>query len=113
MKCTEREVIKLVQELDNNNTGFVNYNEFLRYSYLCQMYIYHYKLELMIRERDVEGKNLVKVAHLNEILQTEYFGFPPDAIDKVLIEMLGEQDVQQIDRNCLIKIDTFMENLKA
>ena len=57
------------------------------------MYIYHYKLEIMIRERDLEGKNLVRVADLNEILQTEHFGFPADAIDKVLIEMLGEQDV--------------------
>ena len=47
MKCTEREVMKLVQELDNQNTGFVNYNEFLKYSYLCQMYIYHYKLEIV------------------------------------------------------------------
>lgn len=60
--------MKLVQELDSENSGFVNYDEFLKYSYLCQMYIYHYKLEIMIREKDIEGKNLVKVAHLDEIL---------------------------------------------
>jgi Ca2+-binding EF-hand superfamily protein len=35
MKCTEREVKKLVEELDSEKTGNVNYNEFLKYSYLC------------------------------------------------------------------------------
>jgi hypothetical protein len=48
MKCTEREVAKLVEELDKENSGLVNYNEFLKYSYLCQMYIYHFKLENML-----------------------------------------------------------------
>ena len=55
MKCTEREVMKLVHELDNQNTGFVNYNEFLKYSYLCQMYIYHYKLEILLRDNNNEN----------------------------------------------------------
>jgi Ca2+-binding EF-hand superfamily protein len=35
MKCTEREVAKLVEELDRENSGLVNYNEFLKFSYLC------------------------------------------------------------------------------
>ena len=50
MKCTEREVQILVSELDINNTGNVNYSEFLKYSFLSQMFIYHFKLELMLRE---------------------------------------------------------------
>lgn len=52
MKCSVREVQELVSELDNENTGHVNYEEFLKYSYLCQMYIYHYQLELMLFEID-------------------------------------------------------------
>ena len=44
MKCTEREVMKLVQELDQEQSGFVDYNAFLKYSYLSQMYINHFKL---------------------------------------------------------------------
>lgn len=52
MKCSVREVQELVSELDNDNTGQVNYEEFLKYSYLCQMYIYHYQLELMLFEID-------------------------------------------------------------
>lgn len=94
MKCTEREVRKLVEELDNSNTGFVNYNEFLKYSYLCQMYIYHYKLECLIRERDQASSGMVSVADLDLILQQDNFNFPANAIDTVLIEMLGEKDVK-------------------
>jgi Ca2+-binding EF-hand superfamily protein len=48
MKCTEREVMQLVEELDKAKTGEVNYNEFLKFSYMCQMYIYHFKLENLL-----------------------------------------------------------------
>lgn len=39
MKVTESEVQTLVQELDKDGMGQVNYQDFLKYSYLCQMYI--------------------------------------------------------------------------
>ena len=45
MKVTEREIKNLVSELDKEQTGSVNYSEFLKYSYLCAMYIYHLQLE--------------------------------------------------------------------
>ena len=45
MKATKRELENLVLELDKDQTGNVNYAEFLKYSYLCAMYIYHFKLE--------------------------------------------------------------------
>jgi len=45
MKVTEREIENLVNELDKDQTGNINYSEFLKYSYLCAMYIYHLKLE--------------------------------------------------------------------
>lgn len=45
MKLTEREVEKLIQELDTENTGKINYQEFLKYSYLVQMYLNHLRLE--------------------------------------------------------------------
>ena len=44
-KATEREIKNLVSELDKEQTGSVNYSEFLKYSYLCAMYIYHLQLE--------------------------------------------------------------------
>ena len=103
MKCTEREVKKLVEELDKEQTGTVNYNEFLKYSYLCQMYIYHYNLEFRINEIDTEKKGMVSVAQLDEILKTGKFNFPDNAIDTVLKEMLGCHDVDSIDRACFIQ----------
>jgi len=39
MKVTDGEVKNLVEELDREKTGKVNYQDFLKYSYLCQMYI--------------------------------------------------------------------------
>ena len=121
MKCTEREVLKLVEELDQEKSGLVNYNEFLKYSYLSQMFVYHFKLELLLREVDQKentqegaaSKGLVTVKQLDDILKGDFFNFPPGAVDHVLIEMLGVTDVQNIDRNCFIKIDTFMESLRA
>ena len=50
---------------------------------------------------------------LHEILNGEFFNFPPGAVDQVLIEMLGVDNVQNIDLQCYIKIDTFMESLHA
>ena len=113
MKCTEREVSELVKELDKQNTGQVNYNEFLKFSYMCQMFIYHFKLESLLTSRDQNKNGLVSVANLDEILQTGDFNFPPNAIDTVLIEMLGVTNVDSIDRNCQIKIDTFMQSLRS
>ena len=52
MKCLPREVELLVKELDKENSGSVNYHEFLKYSYLCQMYIYHFKLENLLHTYD-------------------------------------------------------------
>ena len=93
MKCSVREVQELVTELDSSNTGQVNYEEFLKYSYLCQMYIYHYQLELMLFEIDQQDqkKGIVSVKQLEAILKDEGFNFPESAVDKVLIEMLGKQ----------------------
>jgi Ca2+-binding EF-hand superfamily protein len=34
MKLTEREVEKLIEELDADKSGKINYQEFLKYSYL-------------------------------------------------------------------------------
>jgi len=70
MKCTEFEVSQLVEELDSDKTGQVNFNEFLKYSYLCQMYIFHFKLESLLQIQDESKKGLVSVLQLDKILQT-------------------------------------------
>lgn len=50
---------------------------------------------------------------MDELLQNENksYKFPPDALDKVFNEMLGS-NLGEVDRNCIIKIDAFMDSLK-
>jgi len=50
---------------------------------------------------------------LDEVLQkSEDFHFPSSALDMVFTEMLG-QNIQNVDRNCVIKIEAFLESLKS
>ena len=67
----------------------------------------------MLSHMDEEGKGLITVGQLDEVLQgPNSFNFPPQALDTVFREMLGE-DIQNVDRNCIIKIDAFMESLRT
>ena len=61
MKCTESEVSQLVKELDKTGSGQVNYKEFLKFSYMCQMFIYHFKLESILTSLDEAKNGLVSV----------------------------------------------------
>ena len=115
MKLTDRDVESLIKEMEKSDAsgqGQVNYKDFLKFSYLCLMYLNHFDLEFQLRELDKEKKGLVTVAQLDQILQSkDSFAFPPTALDEVFTEMLG-QNIQNVDRNCVIKIDAFMESLR-
>ena len=76
------------------------------------MYIAHLNLEYKLNELDVSNKGLVTVSQLDEILQVNLFNFPPNALNIVFREMLGE-NIQNVDPNCVIKIQAFMESLRA
>lgn len=68
MKISDRESQELVKQLDEMNQGQVNYKDFLKYSYLCEMYLKHYNLELLLTNEDKEKKGLITVAQLDKIL---------------------------------------------
>lgn len=76
------------------------------------MFLNHFKLEFMLNELDVSKKGLITVAQLDQILQNNLFNFPPDALNTVFKEMLGE-NIQNVDPNCVIKIQAFMESLRG
>ena len=91
MKVSEREVELLFKELDDSNSGQINYKDFLKYTYLCHMYLNHYKLEIILNDLDVEKKGLITVSQLDKTLQdSDCFGFSPSALDQVFCEMLGQ-----------------------
>lgn len=91
----------------------VNYRDFLKFSYLFQLYKNQLQLEIDLKKLDKQGKGLITVGAVDKLLQDENsnYKFPPDALDKVFNEMLGN-DVGKFDRDFIIKIDAFMESLK-
>jgi len=112
VRLTEREQDEILKALDASNQGSVNYMDFLKYSYLCHLYINHYKLEMLLQKVDKEGRGMITVGQLDDILQSDHFFFPKSALDMVFQEML-ESGGQQVDRNCIIKIDAFLQSLKS
>ena len=77
------------------------------------MYLKHFNLEIMLNELDKDKKGLITVAQLDKVLQSSAeFNFPPQALDQVFTEMLG-QNIQNVDRNCVIKIEAFMESSRG
>ena len=68
MKVTDSEVQELIKELDRENSGRVNYQEFLKFSYLCQMFLQHLNLEHLLFSLDEGNKGLITVGQLDEIL---------------------------------------------
>lgn len=65
----------------------------------------------MLNELDVSKKGMITVSQLHEILQANVFNFPSNALNTVFQEMLGES-IQNVDPNCVIKIEAFMLSLK-
>ena len=114
MKFLDNEVDRLIDTMINTEKmKTVNYKDFLKFSYLFQLYKNHMQLELDLKSLDEDGKGLITVASVDKLLQDEknVYKFPPDALDKVFNEMLGS-NLGEVDRNCIIKIDAFMDSLK-
>lgn len=90
MKVQDRELDTLITELDSEKKGQINYQEFLKYSYLSAMYLQHGLLKIQLDANDTQQKGLITVAQLDGILQGDEFNFPASALDEVFREMLGE-----------------------
>ena len=65
-----------------------------------------------MRDTDQGGSGQITVAQLDNILTNTQFGLPKEALDKVFQEML-QCSLEQVDRNCIIKIDPFLESLRG
>jgi len=51
----------LLEKMDKEKLNSVNYKDFLKYSYLCHMYINYSKLEYEMKQLDKENKGLITV----------------------------------------------------
>ena len=76
------------------------------------MYIKEFKLYDLLKQYDTEGKGGVTIGLLNEILIShEEFKFPPDALNSVFKQMLG-QEIGSIDPECIIDTEQFIKSLR-
>lgn len=114
MKFTNDEVERLITTITKEEgKPTVDYKEFLKHSYLFQLFKNHVQLEHDLRGLDADGKGLIQVGAVNELLQDKQksYNFPPDALVTVFNEMLGSS-LEEVDPACIIKIDAFMDSLK-
>ena len=79
MKIGPTEMDKLCENLKTEG-DMVSYKDFLKYSYLCHLYLNQTELEYAMREVD-NNSGMITVAQLDEILKK--FTFPANAIDQV------------------------------
>ena len=56
---------------------------------MSQMYMYHYKLEMLLYQVDQNNDGIITINDLEQVLTSNQFNFPENAIDTVLSEMLG------------------------
>lgn len=82
MKIGVQEQLSLVSKL-KNEMDQINYQDFLKYSFLCHLFFNHLMLEDSLREADQAGEGQITVAQLEEILASKHFALPPNALDQV------------------------------
>ena len=83
MKATEREVQTLVKDLDMKCEGSISYEEFLHSCFLSYIYLKEFKLRTLCQEADLDKKGGITIAQVKQILVSEDFNFPDDALDRI------------------------------
>ena len=68
MGLSPREFAMLVQELDPNNSGTIQYRVFLNEVYVTKMYLKEMELYNTLQEADTEGRGGVTIAEMKNIL---------------------------------------------
>lgn len=113
MKFHTGEVDQLISMIKTGKQQTVNYKDFLKYSCLFQLYKNLLVLELDLKNLDKEGKGLIQVGGVQQLLEdtTKSYKFPPNALVNVFNEMLGS-NLEEVDPACIIKIDAFIDSLK-
>ena len=86
MGLSPREFAMLVQELDPNKSGTIQYRVFLNEVYVTKMYLKEMELYNTLQEADTEGRGGVTIAEMKNILSE--FQFPEDALGAAFQAML-------------------------
>lgn len=111
MNATQREVDLLVSELDQKQTGYIEYEEFVNYCFLSYLFQKEYKLRLLFEECDKEKKGIITLSQLRVVLKSEEINLSPEQLDRIFKQELGV-DLSQIDGNDPLSYDMFLTCLR-
>ena len=111
MTASPNEVTALVEELDTNNRGFIEYDAFLNSCFISYILLKEYRIRLLFETFDTEKKGVVTVSQLREVLTNEECKFPEDALDRAFKDEL-KVDLSSIDPATYIDYNQFLESLR-
>ncbi len=104
----QREFDIIVEELDKDSTGKINYKLFLNEVYITKMFLKELQLHNTLIEADTEGRGGVTIAEMKSILAE--FQFPEEALGAAFQAML-KADINQIEPECIIDTEKFIQSL--
>lgn len=93
-----REVEDMLANIDSNNSGFIEYAEFLKSSVNAQKYASRQYLELAFKSFDIDGSGKISVNDLKAMVggnQTEAEAFVKSVIDEADFNRDGEIDMME------------------
>jgi len=89
MKATEREMRILVKELDQKETGAIEYDEFLNTCICSYIYLKEMKLRQAFARLDTEKSGYISIEQMKDTLSSAEFAFPNDALERIFRLVLG------------------------
>ena len=100
-----------MSELDQKQTGYIEYEEFVNYCFLSYLFQKEYKLRLLFEECDKEKKGIITLSQLRVVLKSEEINLSPEQLDRIFKQELGV-DLSQIDGNDPLSYDMFLTCLR-
>jgi len=97
--------------LDAKGEGSISYEEFLHSCFLSYIYLKEYKLRGLCEQADTEKKGGITIAQVKQILVSQDFNFPEDALDRIFQQEL-KVDITQVDPDTLIDYNQFLVSLR-
>jgi len=78
MNATPREIELLVSEMDQKNSGMIDYDEFVNCCYLSYLFQKEYKLRLLFDECDKDKQGTITLTELRLVLKSEEINLSPE-----------------------------------
>lgn len=94
MKFTNEEVVELMGSMDTNNSGFIDYTEFLAGCMRSKLYLKEDLLKTAFEYFDKDKNGAITREELRDVLSSDDILIPESEIDKIIAEVDFDQDGQ-------------------